>query len=164
MYNTSVICMANKIMQKWGYNTCKWLLRWYNVNPFKPITLNTDFGVASANSDPFRLSNQAYHSVQCAIYSIVANMIEVQNQLATLLQTYDNLHPFQEFLCFSLSIMHAITLLSTRVPQKTFNPNANNRCVFLIRFLPQYYIYIYIHAMPLNWAHGDNPRIHTLSH
>lgn len=29
--------------------TCKWLFRWYNVKPFKPISLNTDLGVASEN-------------------------------------------------------------------------------------------------------------------
>jgi len=29
--------------------TCRWLLRWYRVSPFMPITLSTDFGVASAN-------------------------------------------------------------------------------------------------------------------
>lgn len=28
-------------------STCRWLFKWYSVSPFKPITLNTDFGVAS---------------------------------------------------------------------------------------------------------------------
>lgn len=34
----------NKLLWTW-----RWLLRWYSVSPFMPITLSTDFGVASAN-------------------------------------------------------------------------------------------------------------------
>ena len=42
-------------MQK-KYN-CKWLFKWYNVKPFKPINLNTALGVASENKNEKSSSN-----------------------------------------------------------------------------------------------------------